>query len=86
MFDMTKIYFHKLLDWLHLVLVVDVHKGADDEKNLRKVVLQLKKCYRMMYKKFQGYSSSITTLFRLPEQLKLPTPLPNFYEKKNPAS
>ena len=37
-----------------------------------------------MYKKFQGYSSYITTLFRLPEQLKLPTPLPNFYEKKIP--
>ena len=34
MFDMTKIYFHKLLDWLHLVLVVDVHKGADETKKI----------------------------------------------------
>ena len=28
MYDMTKIYFHHLLDWLHLVLVVDVRKGV----------------------------------------------------------
>ena len=34
MYDMTKEYFHQLLDGLHLVLVVDVHdhEGVDDVK------------------------------------------------------
>ena len=34
MYDMKKKYFHQLLDGLHLVLVVDVHEGADDDKNI----------------------------------------------------
>ena len=54
MYDMTKKYFHQLLDGLHLVLVVDVHEGADEEKNLEKVVLQLEKCYRRMHKNVKG--------------------------------
>jgi len=38
-----KKYFYQLLDGLNLVLVVDVHEGVDDIKNLGKVVLQLEK-------------------------------------------
>ena len=34
MYDMKKKYFHQLLDGLHLVLVVDVHEGADDDKKI----------------------------------------------------
>ena len=37
--DMTKKYFHQIIDELHLVLVVDVHEGVDDKKNLGKVVI-----------------------------------------------
>ena len=32
MYDMTKNIFIKLLDGLHLVLVVDVHEGVENEK------------------------------------------------------
>ena len=39
-FSSTRYLMH---DGLHLVLVVDVHEGVDDEKNLRKAVLQLVK-------------------------------------------
>ena len=55
---MKKKKLHQLIDGLHLVLVVDVRWGVDDEKNLGKVVLQLEKCYRRMHKKFQEYSST----------------------------
>ena len=34
LYDMTKKYFHKLLDGLHLVLVVDV-QGVDEKKYLK---------------------------------------------------
>ena len=44
LYDMTKKYFHQLLDKLHLVLVVDVHEGViTRKKNLGKVVLPFKK-------------------------------------------
>ena len=54
MYDMTKKYFHQLLDGLHLVLVVDVHAGVAD--NLGKAVLQLVKCYR---KNFKGLAQKL---------------------------
>ena len=55
MCDMTKKYFQQLLVGLHLVLVVDVVvlEGVT-KKNRGKIVLQLKKCYRRMHKKFQA--------------------------------
>ena len=81
MYDMTKKYFHQLLDGLHLVLVFDVYEGVDNEKKSWKSSFAVRKMlYGRMHNKFQGYSSTITTqkkhpLFRLPEPLKPPPPL-----------
>ena len=52
-YDITKENFRKVLDGLHIVLVVDVHEGVD-EKNLGKVVFQLEIYYRRMHKNFKG--------------------------------
>jgi hypothetical protein len=63
MYDMKKKKIHQLIDGLHLVLVVDVHGGVDDEKKSWKSSFAVRKMLPIggCTKKFQEYSSTITT-------------------------
>ena len=41
MYDMTKKYFHQLLDGLHLVLIVDDGEGVQHIPEVLKIILNL---------------------------------------------
>ena len=58
MYDMTKKYFHHLLDGIHLVLVVDVREGVQHVPKVLQIILNqflVKKQAEMMYNMTKKY-------------------------------